>query len=197
MTRSELEHAIRAACDVPTTPRYGCSDRSRFSGSSPTHRRCFASQRRRTSCSASARNESTGSMAHSGSYHSFTGGTDSTFTVSPSKSATLPPDWQLRTVTVSGRGARESTGYCVEDTTSQRASWSPFEKRSDAGRDSSAELRALASILIVQDLHARGFASKSMPLAYRADRKASLTERSKSAGSKPLAAVKSRSSEKR
>jgi hypothetical protein len=30
------------------------------------------------------------------------------------ESATLPSNWQLRTVPVSGRGARESTGYCME-----------------------------------------------------------------------------------
>ena len=112
MTRSELEQAIRAACDVADDTEVWVFGSQSILGQFPN-----APQALRQSVEAdiAPRNypervdRIDGALGELSRFH-WTHG----FYVHAIESATLPSDWRRRTVPVPGRGARESTGYCLE-----------------------------------------------------------------------------------
>jgi hypothetical protein len=114
VTRSELEHAIRAACDVADDTEVWVFGSQSILGQFPD-----APQALRQSAEAdiAPRNHPErvdridGAIGELSQFHRTHG-----FYVHgvPIESATLPSEWQMRTVAVPGRGARESTGYCLE-----------------------------------------------------------------------------------
>ncbi len=114
MTRSELEHAIRAACDVAEDTEVWVFGSQSILGQFPDAPEVL---RQSAEADIAPRNRPErvdridGALGELSQFHRTHG-----FYVHgvPIESATLPSNWQLRTVPVSGRGARESTGYCME-----------------------------------------------------------------------------------
>jgi hypothetical protein len=114
VTRSELEHAIRAACDVADDTEVWVFGSQSILGQFPN-----APQALRQSVEAdiAPRNypervdRIDGALGELSQFHRTHGFYVHGVAID---SATLPSDWQLRTVPVPGRGARESTGYCLE-----------------------------------------------------------------------------------
>jgi hypothetical protein len=114
VTRSELEHAIRAACDVADDTEVWVFGSQSILGQFPNAPEAL---RQSAEADIAPRNHpervdridgALGELSHFHRTHGF-------YVHGVAiESATLPPDWQLRTVPVPGRGARESTGYCLE-----------------------------------------------------------------------------------
>lgn len=114
MTRSELEHAIRAACDVAGDTEVWVFGSQSILGQFPDAPEVLrqSAEADIAPCNHPERvDRIDGALGELSQFHRTHGFYVHGVAI---ESATLPPDWQLRTVPVSGRGARESTGYCIE-----------------------------------------------------------------------------------
>jgi hypothetical protein len=129
VTRSELEHAIRAACDVADDSEVWVFGSQSILGQFPN-----APQALRQSAEAdiAPRNHPErvdridGAIGELSQFHR-----THRFYVHglAIELASLQSDWQSRTVPVPGRGARDSTGYCLEGYDLAASKLSPSEKR--------------------------------------------------------------------
>jgi hypothetical protein len=114
VTRSELEHAIRAACDVADDTEVWVFGSQSILGQFPNAPQAL---RQSVEVDIAPRNhpervdQIDGALGELSQFHQTHGFYVHGVAI---ESATLPSDWQLRTVPVPGRGARESTGYCLE-----------------------------------------------------------------------------------
>lgn len=114
MTREELEHAIRAACDVAQDSDVWVFGSQAILGSFPN---APPALRQSSEADVAPRNrpekvdDINGALGELSPFHTTHG-----FYVHgvPIETATLPEGWQLRTVPVPGRGARPATGWCIE-----------------------------------------------------------------------------------
>lgn len=114
MTRAELEHAIRAACDVAGDPEIWVFGSQAILGQHPDPP---ASLRQSTELDVSPRHRATradaidAALGELSPFHAAYG-----FYVHglPIESATLPEGWQDRTIPVSGNGPTPATGLCLE-----------------------------------------------------------------------------------
>ena len=114
MTREELEHAIRAACDIADDVEVWVFGSQAVLGQHPN-----APETLRQSAEAdiAPRNHPDrtdridGALGELSQFHQTFG-----FYVHgvPLETAVLPDGWQVRTVPVPGRGPRPSTGFCLE-----------------------------------------------------------------------------------
>lgn len=114
MTREELEHAIRAACDVSGDDELWVFGSQAILGQYPD---APGSLRQSAEADVVPKN-----LPDKSDLIDAMLGLDSVFHRQHGfyvhgvslETATLPEGWQDRTVPVSGRGAKSSTGYCVE-----------------------------------------------------------------------------------
>lgn len=114
MTREELEHAIRAACDVTEDDEVWVFGSQAILGEHPD-----APEALRQSVEADVAPKNLpervdwidGALGELSQFHRTYG-----FYVHgvPIESATLPSGWKKRVVSVPGRGAEPSTGWCLE-----------------------------------------------------------------------------------
>ena len=114
MTRSELEHAIRAACDVADDTEVWVFGSQSILGQFPDAPEVLrqSAEADIAPCNHPERvDQIDGALGELSQFHRMHGFYVHGVAI---ESATLPPDWQPRTVPVSGRGERESTGYCIE-----------------------------------------------------------------------------------
>ncbi|MBU2602480.1 MAG: hypothetical protein KKA32_09975 [Actinobacteria bacterium] len=114
MRRDQLEHAIRAACDVSGDTELLIFGSQAILGSYPN---APVSLRASIEVDIQAKNlpESTdlidGTLGELSRFHTTHGFYVHGVSI---EAATLPRDWDLRTVAVSNRGTRGNTGYCLE-----------------------------------------------------------------------------------
>jgi hypothetical protein len=114
VTRQELEHAIRAACDVADDHEVWVFGSQAILGEHPD---APASLRQSAEVDVAPRNHPQradnidGALGELSPFHEAYG-----FYVHglPIDAATLPEGWQRRTIPVSGLGARPATGFCLE-----------------------------------------------------------------------------------
>ncbi len=114
MTRAELEHAIRAACDVAGDQEIWVFGSQAILGEHPD-----APEGLRQSMEADVAPKNfpervdwiDGALGELSQFHATYG-----FYVHgvPIESATLPGGWKERTIAVSGKGKEPSTGWCIE-----------------------------------------------------------------------------------
>ena len=113
MTRSELEHAIRAACDVSGDAEVWVFGSQSILGQFPNAPNAL---RQSAEADSAPRNhpervdQIDSAIGELSQFHQTHGLYVHGVAI---ESATLPSDWQPRTVPVAGRGARESTGGSV------------------------------------------------------------------------------------
>lgn len=114
MTRDELEHAIRAACDVADDDELWVLGSQAILGEYPD---APAALRQSAEADVAPRNfpervdRIDGALGELSQFHRTHG-----FYVHglPIESATLPAGWQQRALPVSGRGRAPSTGWCLQ-----------------------------------------------------------------------------------
>lgn len=114
MTRKELEHAIRAACDVAEDDAVWVFGSQAILGQYPE---APATLRQSIEVDVSPRNRPERVDAIDGALGELSRFHDTyAFYVHgvPIEGATLPAGWQERTVAVSGGGPKRSTGFCLE-----------------------------------------------------------------------------------
>lgn len=114
MNRDELEHAIRAACDVADDDELWVFGSQAILGQFPN---APDELRQSAEVDVSPKNfperaiQIDGALGELSQFHDTFG-----FYVHgvPIESADLPPGWQARAVSVAGRGTTPSTGWCLE-----------------------------------------------------------------------------------
>ncbi len=114
MTRSELEHAIRAACEVAEDDEVWVFGSQAILGTYPNAPEAL---RRSIEVDVSPKNSPErvdfidGALGELSQFHATYG-----FYVHgvPIESAELPPGWMERAIPVSGKGRGNSTGFCLE-----------------------------------------------------------------------------------
>lgn len=114
MTRQELEHAIRAACDVADDHEVWVFGSQSILGQHPD---APAALRQSAEVDVAPRNHPEradaidGALGELSPFHETYG-----FYVHglPIEAATLPEGWQDRAVSVSGAGTKPATGFCLE-----------------------------------------------------------------------------------
>lgn len=114
MTRQELEHAIRAACDVADDDEVWVFGSQAILGEHPD---APASLRQSAEVDVSPRNRPEradvidGALGELSPFHETYGFYVHGLAI---EAATLPDGWQERTVSVSGHGTKPATGLCLE-----------------------------------------------------------------------------------
>lgn len=114
MTREELEHAIRAACDVAGDQEVWVFGSQAILGEHPD---APASLRQSAEVDVAPRNypqradSIDGALGELSLFHATYGFYVHGLSIN---AATMPEGWQARTVVVPGRGASPATGYCLE-----------------------------------------------------------------------------------
>ena len=114
MTREELEHAIRAACDVAGDQEVWVFGPQAILGEHPN---APASLRQSAEVDVAPRNypqrtdSIDGALGELSLFHATYGFYVHGLSIN---AATMPEGWQARTVVVPGRGASPATGYCLE-----------------------------------------------------------------------------------
>lgn len=114
MTRAELEHAIRAACDVAKDAEVWVFGSQAILGQYPD---APDTLRQSAEADIAPRNFPErsdlidGALGEGSPFHATHGFYVHGLTI---EAATLPSEWQMRTVPVPGRGVRPATGYCIE-----------------------------------------------------------------------------------
>jgi hypothetical protein len=164
VTRSELEHAIRAACDVAEDSEVWVFGSQAILGQFPD---APAALRQSAEADIAPRNHPErvhridGMLGELSQFHRTHGFYVHGVAI---ESATLPSNWQTRTVRVAGRGSRESTGLCLEGHDLAASKLAAFREK-----DREFVRVLLAAEMITHSTLLERIASLPIPTAQRAD----------------------------